>query len=42
MTVDDYPEFTDRILVFMIQQAGTTREAFYGATPKTAKKITGG
>jgi predicted RNA binding protein YcfA (HicA-like mRNA interferase family) len=39
VTVDRYHEFTDRILIYMIEQSGATHEEFYGATPKTARKI---
>jgi predicted RNA binding protein YcfA (HicA-like mRNA interferase family) len=39
VTVDRYPDFSDRILVYMIEQSGVAREEFYGATPKTARKI---
>jgi predicted RNA binding protein YcfA (HicA-like mRNA interferase family) len=37
--VDDYPEFDETLIKSMIQQNGFTRETFYGATKKTAKKI---
>ena len=32
-------EFWPKLLKSMISQSGHTREQFYGATPKTAKKI---
>ena len=37
--VDDYDEFDETLIKSMISQSGFTREEFYGATPKTAKKI---
>jgi len=37
--VDDYPEFEETLIKSMIDQSGFSREQFYGATKKTAKKI---
>jgi predicted RNA binding protein YcfA (HicA-like mRNA interferase family) len=39
VTVDDYDDFEEKTIKRMIGQSGFTREQFYGATPKTAKKI---
>lgn len=39
VTVDTgYPEFDDALLKSMIRQSNRTREEFYGATKKTARK----
>lgn len=37
--LDDYPQFEQQLIKRIIRQTGFTREQFYGATPKTAKKI---
>ena len=40
VTVDrHYREFSDKTLIFMIDQSGLTREEFYGSTKETARKI---
>ena len=40
VTVDQhYREFSDRLIVYMIDQSGLTREEFYGSTRETARKI---
>lgn len=40
VTVDGhYPEFDDDLIKSMIRQSGMTREQFYGATDRTARKI---
>jgi predicted RNA binding protein YcfA (HicA-like mRNA interferase family) len=39
VTVDGYEDFEEKIIKRMIAQSGFTRDQFYGATPKTAKKI---
>jgi len=36
--LDDYPEFEQKMIKNLIRQAGVTREKFYGATEKTARK----
>jgi hypothetical protein len=37
--VDNYDDFEEKTIKRMISQSGFTRQQFYGATPKTAKKI---
>lgn len=37
--IDDYREFDQNLIKRIINQAGVTREEFYGATGKTRKKI---
>ncbi|MGD0758526.1 MAG: type II toxin-antitoxin system HicA family toxin [Candidatus Sulfotelmatobacter sp.] len=39
VTVDGYEDFEEKIIKRMIAQSGFTPQQFYGATPKTAKKI---
>jgi predicted RNA binding protein YcfA (HicA-like mRNA interferase family) len=39
VTVDDYEDFEERMIKKLISQSGFSREKFYGATVKTAKKI---
>jgi len=40
VTVDrHYREFDSRLIRFMLDQSGLTREEFYGSTKRTAKKI---
>ena len=39
VTVDDYDDFEEKMIKNLISQSGFTRDQFYGATPKTAKKI---
>lgn len=37
--IGDYEEFDQTLIKRIIGETGFTREQFYGATPKTAKKI---
>ncbi|MGD0793087.1 MAG: type II toxin-antitoxin system HicA family toxin [Terriglobales bacterium] len=39
VTVDNYDDFEEKMIRNLISQSGFTREEFYGATSKTAKKI---
>ncbi|MFZ0771905.1 MAG: type II toxin-antitoxin system HicA family toxin [Candidatus Sulfotelmatobacter sp.] len=39
VTVDNYDDFEEKTIKRIIAQSGFTRQQFYGATPKTAKKI---
>lgn len=39
VTIDDYDDFDETIIKRLISQSTFTREQFYGATPRTAKKI---
>lgn len=39
VTVDNYPDFEERMIKSLISQSGFSREDFYGATKATAKKI---
>ena len=39
ITVDDYPDFEEKLIKSMISQSTFTRDEFYGATKNTAKKI---
>jgi predicted RNA binding protein YcfA (HicA-like mRNA interferase family) len=39
VTVDNYDDFEKKIIKILISQSGFTREEFYGATKKTAKKL---
>ena len=39
VTVDNYDDFEEKMIKSLISQSGFTREEFYGATDKTAKKI---
>ena len=39
VTVGAYSEFDDDLIKSMVRQSGFSREDFYGATKKTAKKI---
>jgi predicted RNA binding protein YcfA (HicA-like mRNA interferase family) len=39
VTVDNYDDFEEKIIKKLIAQSGFTREKFYSATSKTAKKI---
>lgn len=39
VTVDDYPDFEEKMIKNLISQSTFTREDFYGATKATRKKI---
>jgi len=40
VTVDvHYREFDARMIRFLLDQSGLTREEFYGSTKRTAKKV---
>jgi predicted RNA binding protein YcfA (HicA-like mRNA interferase family) len=39
VTVDNYPDFEEKMIKNLISQAGFSRDEFYGATKSTAAKI---